>query len=312
MQVKRLLPDPPSVRGVQYPRDPTIVLDDRILRPGSPAPAMPAAVAAPARSPLPVPSSAVAVPMHATQRPGSRMAASAADVAAELAEMEIDDAPALPSVPVNQQRKTAIRAAAQAGAGGLAAALGGMGRAAGSALSSALQARPSAALAGQPGEGNEAAIAASPGPADRQRDWLQSVFGKGLTRHGQHGSGSGVGATTGSALTSGPAVEPSQQLRQAGYLRQYIQQQQRISGSDGGKPGSGAAAIFLMASSSSAADTAGADGQPVDACTQGETQLLDMRASKLTVRAKFAFDGISTDTDICLRVAAVWTAQAGN
>ena len=313
MQVKRLLPDPPSVRGVLHPRDPSIVLDAAILRPGSPAPVASAQARAPVSSPLPA---QVAVPTPPAQRPSSRAAPSAAEVAAKLAETEIDDAPALPSVPVNQQRKQAIRAAKQAGSGGLAAALGGMGRAAGSALSSALQAgslqaRPAAATAGQPDEASTAAIPASPSPAEQQRDWLQSVFGKSLMRHGQPGgtvsSASGASAAVAQPPRSSSAVDTSHHLRQSGYLEQYVQQQQRLSGS-AGKQGSGAPTIFLTATSGSAAADGGVSVQPADACAPLEAQRLDMRPSKITVSAHAAVRACQSAAQ--MHVSQVWLATA--
>eukprot|EP00887_Chlorella_sp_A99_P003451 scaffold7.g3451.t1 len=50
-QVKRLLPDPPQLRGIVYERDPSLVLDDEIVRPPS-APPSPAIIkpASPRRS----------------------------------------------------------------------------------------------------------------------------------------------------------------------------------------------------------------------------------------------------------------------
>lgn len=164
-QVKRLLPDPPSLRGITYARDPAIVLDDVILRPPS-APSSPAKAA-----PL-----------------GMAAAAAAGGAAAGgVTDMEVDggEAPTLPAVPLNQQRKEAIRAKSASGGGGggtpSALVVGG--------LAAALQAaslQPLAAVREAKGSGAAPAPAAAPAsiraaPASggqQQLDWLSNVFGK--------------------------------------------------------------------------------------------------------------------------------------
>lgn len=173
-QVKRLLPDPPSTRGVVYSRDPSIVLDDAILRPPS-APSSPSKP-----TPLGV---AAAAPV----------AGGAAGVDG-LAEMEVDgdEAQVLPAVPMNQQRKDAIRAKATTGGSG-GGSVASPGAAAG--LAAALQAaslQPLTAVKEAQGSGAAPApgIRAVPAAGGQQRlDWLSSVFGKDSGKSAASGGG---------------------------------------------------------------------------------------------------------------------------
>lgn len=177
-QVKRLLPDPPSSRGVVYSKDPSVVLDDAILRPPS-APSSPPKVA----------------PLGAA---GSAAAGGSGGDAGGRADMEVDgdEAPVLPVVPMNQQRKDAIRAKS-AGSG---SAAGGStpGAVVAGSLTAALQAaslQPLTAVKEAQGSGAAAAASgtrAAPAAGGQQRlDWLSSVFGKDA---GKNASGGGAGA----------------------------------------------------------------------------------------------------------------------
>ncbi|PSC76737.1 MAP kinase phosphatase 6 [Micractinium conductrix] len=253
-QVKRLLPDPPSMRGVVYPRDSSVILDDVILRPSSAASAKPAAAAPAPTAPVPVPPS---------RGSAGGAAAAAAALSDGVAVLQLDDVPAMSHVPVNQQRKEAIRAAKASGsppasppsaaATALSTALHGAG----------LQPHTAAAAAA-------AAIPASRPPADRQRDWLASVFGKAAAQPG-------VGADAARRVpTSVPQQSPGQH---AGYLKawqqqhSHLHQQQQEQQAGAGKLSAGTP-VFLTATAGSAAGApaplygAGADlhaaSEPVD------------------------------------------------
>lgn len=254
VQVKRLLPDPPSMRGVVYPRDSSVILDDVILRPSSAASAKPAAAAPAPTAPVPVPPS---------RGSAGGAAAAAAALSDGVAVLQLDDVPAMSHVPVNQQRKEAIRAAKASGsppasppsaaATALSTALHGAG----------LQPHTAAAAAA-------AAIPASRPPADRQRDWLASVFGKAAAQPG-------VGADAARRVpTSVPQQSPGQH---AGYLKawqqqhSHLHQQQQEQQAGAGKLSAGTP-VFLTATAGSAAGApaplygAGADlhaaSEPVD------------------------------------------------
>ena len=227
-QVKRLLPDPPSLRGVVYPRDPSVLLDDVILRPSSapPSPTKPAPLAA---------------------------SAAAAATTSAASDMDIEEAPRLHPVPLNQQRKDAIRAK-QGGA---------------------VAPPPLAVPAG--------IIAAL------QTASLQEVVEKGQQAGqaagaaGQGGDPAGGGSTA-AAHGQAAAGKSSPADGQQGYLQQYVQQQQQQREVDAplskpaGSSGVGVGkAIFLTATSARGL------GQPRDDAPPGDTQQLDMRPSKLTV-----------------------------
>lgn len=186
-QVKRLLPDPPSMRGVVYSKDPSIVLDDTILRPPS-APSSPA-------KPAPLGAAVGAA------------AGSGAD-AGGLADMQVDgdEAPVLPAVPMNQQRKDAIRAKSAGSSGGTAS-----GAVSAGGLAAALQAAslsPLSAVKEAQGSGAAAAappgIRAAPAAGGQQRlDWLSSVFGKDADKKA---GGGGAGNGSPDLLGASPAA----------------------------------------------------------------------------------------------------------
>lgn len=300
-QVKRLLPDPPSMRGVVYPRDPSIVLDDVIVRPSSASTAAPAVPLQPcSASSRAGTSPAPPTSLSARAGGGSSVAASAAAgplPGGDIDDMEIDEVSLLPTVPVNQQRKEAIRAAKQqVGAGNGTAAIGGPAVAgAAASLAAALQA---AGL--QPHTAAVAAAAAAPAaipaplsPAERQRDWLSSVFGKSLSRGAQRGEAppaSSIAAAHAAALSHRQQQQQDQE-RQASYLQRYVQHQQQHQsqhhqehkdGGIAGKGGNKGGVICLTASSGATASIIGTPYDPADG--GGDAQLVDMRPSKLTVR----------------------------
>ncbi|EFN57179.1 hypothetical protein CHLNCDRAFT_143577 [Chlorella variabilis] len=290
-QVKRLLPDPPSLRGVVYPRDPSLVLDDgAIVRPPSAAAALAAVKVAASGS-----ASSRQGSVHGVGAGGAG-AAGAGPAAAGLAacgvaagvDMEVEEGQVLPPVPINQQRKDAIKAKQGGGGGGgggaPSAATGAPASASG--LTQALQA---ASLDAR--EAEEAAGGPAPAPGSSQRtDWLQSVFDKGQSKLAALRAGGGSIPATHSKPAPPPSdamVQQQQQQQEGGYLKQYMEQQQQLAaaapGSAPPKPGAGKAA--------------GAGGQPVIAITassrglppgvalfeEEDSQAVDMRPSKVTV-----------------------------
>ena len=230
LQVKRLLPDPHSVRGVAYAKDPALVLDGAILRPPSvpPSPTRPASTATAAA-------------------PAVVLAASACQ---GLAGMEVDEPGDLPAIPLNQQRKDAIRAkqaASAHGGGGAAEGLTADG------LAAALQ----AASLQTPG------IPSAPGQQQRsQADWLQSVFDKGVQQPGAPPTGA-------AGIPAGP--HPS-------FLQRQVQQHLSSAlppGIPSGKTaGSGGNAIHL---------TASAGGAVWRGEGEGDVQRVDLRPNAVTV-----------------------------
>ncbi|PRW34077.1 MAP kinase phosphatase 6 [Chlorella sorokiniana] len=184
-QVKRLLPDPPSMRGVVYSKDPSVVLDDVILRPPS-APSSP-----PKAAPLGV--------VCAAAGSGGADAGGRADM-----EVDGDEAPVLPTVPMNQQRKEAIRAKSAGGsAGGSAPATVVAGGQAAALQAASLQ--PLTAVKEAQGSGAAAApsIRAAPAAGGQQRlDWLSSVFGKDADKKAAGGGGSAGQDLLGASLAA--------------------------------------------------------------------------------------------------------------
>ena len=228
-----MLPDPPSERGIVYPKDPSIVLDDVIVRPASAPP--PPAAAAPAAP-----------------------AASAADL------MEVDDALVLPAVPLNQQRKEAIRAkqaGGEAGAGSGGAA-GAMPRAADAdSAASIAEALHAANLDGRSAPASGIRAAPSPGSQGGGGAWLAAVFGK-QGRRPEAGDAGGL-------LAAGP---PSAGSYLQHHLRQQQQQQQQLplsmpAGDGGSKAATlsgGGRPVFNLTASSGTAAGLGDHLTPVD------------------------------------------------
>jgi hypothetical protein len=171
--------------------------------------------------------------------------------------MEVEEAPHLHPVPLNQQRKDAIRAKQ-----GGAMAAPPLGMPAG--IIAALQA---ASLLEAVEKGQQAGQTA--GAAGQ---WCAPAgSGSIAAAHGQAAAGKGSPADA-----------------QQGYRQQYVQQQQQQQQQPGmdappSKPagsssvGGSGKAIFLTASSARGL------GQPFDDAAPGDTQQLDMRPSKLTV-----------------------------
>lgn len=275
-QVKRLLPDPASLRNVSYPWDPSLPLDDVIQWP-SPA-AQPSSRPTGTEQGAPVPTCSFAA--GCTRGPALAAAGPAAASASPCSmSEEPDEAPSLAS---NQQRKDAILAK-QGGDSGI-------GRisshplpsdATAQAVSAAADALKAASL--QPKHTSLTGASHAPAcgegrgmPAPLECQVAPATCG-----------GRAAQPADGAALVGGPP-------RADGYLAQYVQQQGRPCGtqpagaSGGGKlAGGGGRAVNLTASSGSAAWGGVLDPLP----GEEPPQRMDLRPSELTV---------SEAEDVCL------------
>ncbi|KAI3434891.1 hypothetical protein D9Q98_002945 [Chlorella vulgaris] len=301
-QVKRLLPDPPSSRGVTYTRHPAVVLDDTIVRPAAAPPTPPKAPPSPAGATAASATTAAAGGLHGgAGGAGAAAAGSKSPASSTAVDMDVDQAPLLPPVPVNQQRKNAIRAKQGAGATCSGGSGTGSGRtilaAAGvgggcEATESAAQQQQAAGLACTADFDTAAEVAAAPAPAPvgaTRIDWLQSVFEKGQSKlanlRGAAASGGGIRAAPAAALP--PSDSCSQQHSQ------HAQQQQACCHASPAKPctpGSTTASsgpkpvINVHACSAASAAWGAASTESESAAGDGcQSVPVDMRPSTLTV-----------------------------
>lgn len=212
------------MRHVAYPKDPLVVLNDGILRL---PPASPAARAATALVPPPI----------------AAAAAAAAD--ADLMEV-VEEAQLLPEVPLNQQRKEAIRAKQAGGITGVARSTGDSAHPAPTSAEGIAAALQAASLDGRsvpvPVPGSIRAAPTSGAPRASSAQWLASMFGK-QARRPEAGDAGGL-------LAAGHPA-PS-------YLQHHLQRQQppppsTDSSSKAALGGSGRPTFHLTASSGSAA-----------------------------------------------------------